>query len=732
MIAGDVLLASARPWLLDNRRELTRAFAPLLSLGLAWWLSGLSLPAAVWLVVVGYGLMQLTLLGLEGMARTQGSTIGRGAIGWLYILADALFAFVLLRHASTLGEAIYPLYLLVGLRVLATYQRVPAATIVPFALGPAYLFAYHLAHYEAPIGLDPLPQWGLLLSSLGFGAVAIWSSAIQQRENEALRQQLHSERLSREARVGELERIAHDLRARMRELHALEEGLRVITSTLSLDEVLNQIVDSTVQMLNPARVHAMTLSLLDEDGFTHRSFTPNGEAECPWAAPLARRAMQQQVPLIISDATQDADLAAVLPKGLRSALCVPLFVGDGPARGALVVVSAQPAAFASSDARHLAAFAIQAGIAISNAELHSQIQRQQRLLEAVIRDINDGLVVLDAHSQVVLANPVGRALLSAATATVSVHEHLLALAASMRAEAAPTLMCELRLATAGDEPEHVYQAFASQVHQDGGEEPLIAIVLHDITAHKAEERARMEFISMVSHELRNPLNSLNGFIKVVLQGRAGALTPLQQEFLQIADDQVEQLKGRIAELLEFNRLEAGRLALNPQWNDLPLLIAGTVARLRLQAEQAGLVLVNEVDAVLPECWFDSERIGQVLSNLIENAIKATPPGGTITIRSELHESEVWIRVCDTGVGIPADEQSKVFQRFYRAHDRTSIQGNHLGLGLAICQQIIEGHNGRIWVESEEGRGSCFTFALPLIQPEGAALGQAACSVGDRD
>jgi signal transduction histidine kinase len=104
----------------------------------------------------------------------------------------------------------------------------------------------------------------------------------------------------------------------------------------------------------------------------------------------------------------------------------------------------------------------------------------------------------------------------------------------------------------------------------------------------------------------------------------------------------------------------------------------------------------------------------VLTNLIENAIKATPPGGTITVRSELHESEVWVRICDTGVGIPAEEQGKVFQRFYRAHNRTSSQGNHLGLGLAICQQIIEGHNGRIWVESEEGRGSCFTFALSLI------------------
>lgn len=130
-----------------------------------------------------------------------------------------------------------------------------------------------------------------------------------------------------------------------------------------------------------------------------------------------------------------------------------------------------------------------------------------------------------------------------------------------------------------------------------------------------------------------------------------------------------------------------------------------------------MLLTNEVTDDLPECRFDSERIGQVVTNLVENAIKATPPGGAITIRSELHENEVCIRVYDTGVGIPSDEQPKIFQRFYRAHNRASSQGNHLGLGLAICQQIVEGHSGRIWVESEEGLGSCFSFALPLIERE---------------
>jgi signal transduction histidine kinase len=721
MIADDLFSAHARPSLLDNSRELSRVAAPLVSLGIAWWISSTPLPTAIWLSVIGYSCAHLVLIALQRSIRSGVAAFAQSIAGPLRLLLDALLSFLLVNQAAALGDAIYPLYVLIGLRVLSTYQYAPTATIIPFLFGPAYIFARHLALYRSPLSVpSTMAEWALLLGSLAFGVVAIWSSAARQHENEILRQELRNERVAREARVGELERTTDDIRSRMRELHALEEGLRVITSTLSLDDVLSQIVDSTVQMLGPTRVHGMALSLSNGDTFDHRCFISGGDEVCPWADPLARRVLRQETPLIIGDARRDPDLAMAMANGLSAALCVPLFIGEGPVRGALTVVSHTPSTFSSSDARHLTALAIQAGIAIHNAEMHSRLRRQQRLLGAVVRDINDGLVVVDARGEIVLTNPIGRELLDGATAVMSVKDELLALGASMRAEQTPMLSYELRITSQELESEIVYQALASQVRLDDDQEPLVAIVLHDITAQKVEERTRTEFISMVSHELRNPLNSLNGFIKVVLQGRAGALTPLQHEFLGIADGQIEQLKGRIAELLEFNRLEAGRLALDPQWSDLPLLASATIMRLQLQAEQAGLTLINGVADDLPESYFDSERIGQVLTNLIENAIKATPPGGNITVRSELHDSEVWVRVCDTGVGIPSSELGKVFQRFYRVHNRTSSQGNHLGLGLAICQQIVEGHKGRIWVESEEGHGSCFSFALPLIERAVAA------------
>jgi NtrC-family two-component system sensor histidine kinase KinB len=718
--AGDLPIARVRPWLVANRRDMTRALAPIVSLGIVWWLSIAAPPSTILIGSVVYGLAHLGLIALRRRFSGRVSPVAKQTIAWLAIGCDLLLSFLLLNQINVLGNSIYPLYVLIALRALSAYRRLPAVVIIPFLLGPTYLFASYLS-YPAPTqsSLDLLKQWGLLLGSLSFGAAAIWVSAAQQRANVTLRQELHTEQLDREARVGDLERSANDLRARMRQLHALEEGLRVITSTLSLDEVLNQIVDSTLQMLGAARVQGMVLSLKNETEFDHRLFMLESDSATAWATSLTRRGMQQQVPLIIGDTALDTEIAETMRPDLRSALCVPLFVGDGPPQGALTIVSTSTAAFSSSDARHLTALAIQAGIAIHNAEMHSRLRQQQRLLEAVVRDINDGLVVVDARSQIILTNPIGRSLLENKTESQHIRTQLLALSTSLRIEDKPTLTCELRLKQADGETERVYQAFGSQVRHSEDEEPLVAIVLHDITEQKVEEQSRTEFISMVAHELRNPLNSLNGFIKVVLRGQAGALTALQHEFLEIADGQVEQLNGRISELLEFNRVEAGRLVLDPQWSDLSLLVAGTATRLGLHAKQNGLTLINELDSNLPECLFDSERIGQVLNNLIENAIKATPPGGLITLRSEQYEDEIWIRVRDTGVGIPADDQTKIFQRFYRAHNRKSSQGNHLGLGLAICQQIIASHQGRLWVESEEGHGSCFTFALPLTSHEAA-------------
>jgi GAF domain. len=171
--------------------------------------------------------------------------------------------------------------------------------------------------------------------------------------------------------------------------------LRAVTSTLSLDDVLEQILDSTVQTFGAERTHAVVLTLATDGTLTNRVYARDGQMRPQWVEPLIRRVMHDQAPAVVADAALDAGLGAISRSGLRSVICVPLFVGDGPPRGALTVVSATFAAFSSSDARHLAAFAAQLALPSATPNCTAGCERQQQLLQAVLRDINDGLVVLD-------------------------------------------------------------------------------------------------------------------------------------------------------------------------------------------------------------------------------------------------------------------------------------------------------------------------------------------------
>ncbi|MBC8162337.1 MAG: GAF domain-containing sensor histidine kinase [Roseiflexaceae bacterium] len=709
MLAGNRSSVRVWPWATIWRR-LLYSLAPAASLVIAWWIAASVFSVFIWAEAVAFCLCHLALIALRrlGLLRLQ-VTVGLG------LLVDLVMSSAMIAQAGQLGMGFFPLYGLITLRALSVYRLTPAATIIPFILGPVYLFAQ-----AANVPLSQLPPDArlasllLLLGSLGFGVAAIWASTATVRANYQLQHNLRHAQGAADLRVNQLERSANDLRARMREQHALEEGLRVITSSLSLDEVLRQIVDSTMQMLGHTRAHGVALSLWNGSRFEHRSSGSEARLAPNLLDALAKRAIVQQVPLIINDLSNSDDTLDV-QFARTTALSVPLFVGDASARGALTVVGHEHSAFDSVDARHLSALAIQAGIAIQNAELHSQMLQQRQLLEAVMRDITEGMVVLNGQFETVLTNPLGRRLMDVQANSI-VRTQVVALAETMRSEGKHIMAREIRTNLADDEAGGTYQAWASLVRQHGSDEPLVAIVLHDISDQKADEKGKQEFISMVAHELRNPLHSMNGFVKIVLAGKVGGLTDMQQEFLGIVDSQIALLNGRISELLEYNRYQAGRMSLNPQYGDIPILVAGTVTRLRLLAENSGLTLINSVAVNLPECYFDGERIGQVLTNLIENAIKATPPGGQISVASELHEDELWLRVYDTGIGISEEDRAKIFQAFYRAHDRSS-KGNHLGLGLAICAQIVEGHRGRIWVESEVGKGSCFSIALPVVSQE---------------
>ncbi|NNJ12610.1 GAF domain-containing protein [Chloroflexales bacterium ZM16-3] len=718
MAATDTLLARAEPWLRANIRDGLRVVLPLPILALSWWFVRLPVDRISAIGLIIYAAFNLFLL--VALRYTQDAQHERQATALLLAsaLGDIALAIWLLFSVGPFTLSIFPIYTVLGMKAIHYRRRFLPVILAPAMLGPLYLSA----SYRMGRGVDSLSTeqtlayWGLVGGSCLFIGLLLALGERRLRQTRQLTNQIAQLRAEHDSRVAELESINTDLRVRIRRQQSLEESLRAITGSLSLNDVLSQILDSMMQMLGTPRVSAAGLTLVSGAGFTHRTIGLDGVVASCWAEPLAQRVVSTRGPVVVGDALLNRDWREVQRCGALSALSVPLIDPDGQVLGALTVVSTQRHAFTPTEARHLTSFSIQASVAIHNAELHTRLGRQQAMLQAVLRDIGDGLIVVDAQGAMVMANPVAyQSLQQSDSLDGGLRDALDQITRELRDEGTPMIERELQFGE--EDQERAYQIFASLVRTADDDESYVALILRDITDHKQQERQRVEFISMVSHELRNPLNTLNGFLKVVLQGKAGPLSELQQEFLGLADSQADALKGRITELLEFNRLEAGRLRLQPQWANLTDLLLNASARFQIQAEQFELTVDADIPDNIPELLIDSERIGQVVTNLIENAMKATPAGGHIRLSAQIHEHKVQVQISDTGVGIAPDQREKIFSRFYRLENKSSKHGVHLGLGLSICQQIVEGHNGQIWVDSELGKGSRFNFTIPMVRRE---------------
>jgi signal transduction histidine kinase len=247
-------------------------------------------------------------------------------------------------------------------------------------------------------------------------------------------------------------------------------------------------------------------------------------------------------------------------------------------------------------------------------------------------------------------------------------------------------------------------------------------IYQDVTDIKAAERERAqlqemksEFVASVSHELRTPLASIKGYTELLLDGGAGALNPLQREFLGTVFESGEQLEWLIDDLLDVSRLEANRFGMELARVRAEELVRAAVTRIRPLTDELVVELKVETEPNLPEVRGDPRRLEQVLNNLLSNAVKFTPPGGKITVSARKAGDEgLEIAVSDTGVGIPAEDLPHLFERFYRAHNVAESAASGTGLGLYISRAIVDMHGGTIAVESELHRGSTFRVWLPTI------------------
>ncbi|MGH2536939.1 MAG: sensor histidine kinase, partial [Candidatus Promineifilaceae bacterium] len=343
---------------------------------------------------------------------------------------------------------------------------------------------------------------------------------------------------------------------------------------------------------------------------------------------------------------------------------------------------------------------------------------QRQRLEAVLENMADGVLITDEYGQVSLINPAAERLLGLeegaaagrSFAQVARHHQLIALWQRACAGPAGEQTAAVELERRGAFVQMIVTPLAA------AEPRACLIILQDLTRVRRLESMRRDFISNISHELRTPLASLKALVETV---RDTALDdpPAAARFLSQADQEVDHLAQVVAQLLELARVEAGQAPLQLRPVQLKELLRPALERLRPQAMRQQLRLEVAIPAGLPAVLADPARIEQVAGNLVHNAIKFTPAGGRVRLSAELDEKgrAAVVAVSDTGVGIPAAELGRIFERFYKADRARS--GGGAGLGLAIARHLVQAHGGRIWAKSKEGKGSVFYFSLPLAGQE---------------
>jgi PAS domain S-box-containing protein len=239
--------------------------------------------------------------------------------------------------------------------------------------------------------------------------------------------------------------------------------------------------------------------------------------------------------------------------------------------------------------------------------------------------------------------------------------------------------------------------------------------LRDVTHQREVDRLKNEFVSLVSHELRTPLTSIKGYVDLLLDEESGALTDDQREFLQIVGSNAQRLVNMVNELLDISRIEAGKVDLRIDSIDLRALAQRVVASMRPLIDEKRQSVIVDAEPGLPPVYGDSDRLSQILTNLVSNAVKYTARGGHITISLRPDDGMMKVGVQDTGVGLTEDEIRQLFTRFYRAGNRATREVAGAGLGLSITRSLVELHGGAISVKSTPGEGSTFTFTVPLAE-----------------
>jgi len=533
------------------------------------------------------------------------------------------------------------------------------------------------------------------------GAVDVLVKPFQpQRMARALARTL---RLIRSA--GEQQALREQVDRQAQEFNALYTVGKRISGLFNTDEILALVVSAAVNLSGAEQGSLMLTEPETGDLYLRAqhslSTQQTQKLRIKINDTLLGRVIQSGRPMMLSG----NDVLKVQTSLLvKSILGVPLSIGEKVIGMLTVENQLSPRSFGKHDVHLLTTLADQAAIAIENARLFRAAERERAKLGTILREMQDVVIVTDDDLRIVLVN-------EAACEAFQLNDT----ASGQRLTEVVAVQPLIDLFEQRDTEDFVWRADITlpdgRVLQ-GQLSPLDGVgygaVLRDITRLKELDRIKSEFVSIVSHDLRTPLTSIRGYVSLL--PRVGPLTDLQQDFVTRVERSMDSIVDLIADLLDIGKIEAGI-----DWEMQAVLwhtvVRAVVERLQPTADLRRHTLVVDVPD-LPPVLGNLRRLDQVATNLIGNAIKYTPDNGIIKV--SLHEDNGFLilQVHDSGIGISLEDQRRIFDKFYRVESEATEKISGTGLGLSIVKAIVKKHAGRVWVESELGRGSTFTVLLP--------------------
>jgi len=530
---------------------------------------------------------------------------------------------------------------------------------------------------------------------------------------------------------------------RRREAETLREAALALTTSLEPDQVIDHILaqlqevvpydSASVQLLREGR-----LEIVGGRGFPNLeelvgiTFDPDREDN------PNHHVLRSRAPFIVDDASAEYAgfrRAPHAPAKIRSWLGVPMLVGERLI-GMIALDKREPGFYTAAHARLAEAFAAQAAVALENARLYRELRdyadrleervqerttelRQEReRIQAILDAAGQGVIVTDENGAIQYMNRAAEAI-TGFSADEVIGQHPKTWYGGQQPVRSYAHMAQT--ITAGE----VWRGEMVLRRKDGslydaeftiapipgeGDRPTGFVgILEDITPLKELDRLKTQFISDAAHELRTPVTTIKLYVSLLQ--REGQ-PEKRADYIKLLTQETDMMAQLVEDLLDLSRMEAGVAAFNPEPLDLNEVAREVVDRHVERAGQGGLTLRFEPAPHLPEVLADRDQIERMLTNLVVNAINYTPSGGLVTVRTAAAGGAVEVSVADTGHGIPAEEQERIFERFYRGSTARETRVAGTGLGLAIVREIVNMHDGEIAVESEMGRGSTFTVRLP--------------------